>query len=696
MAKGKDQRAVRIVEERPDMEAPASEGAGSDPGPLSHRLLREAFGDGLFASRPFARYFAIPEERRHVLLIALGAVAMFFPLLGAVGLWDPWEPHYAEVGREMMVRHDWIHPYWESAYFFSKPPLTMWLTNLGLWLSGAGATVPHTEMGPFAEWGIRTPNALLAVLAMVMVYLAAGRLFGRRVGLIAALALGTMPIYDLLARQAVTDMPFAALLTAGFCAFLIAEFDPNVKHRDRWLYAFYGFIGLATLAKEIPFGFGVAGGVVLLYLLITGDWPLLRRVRLFSGGLFACLIAFPWVLVMDAFRGVDDESKTFAYRYWLHDNVYRLFSGVHTTTPSTTFVYFFRQLGYGMFPWAALVPGALVSAAKIRPSVRRHRPQLFVAIWALVPFLVVSMSATKFHHYAFPCLPPLAILVALFVDQLWREGLEGQTVPLLVGGALFAMIAQNLSAASGGYPAAKHLTDMFVYNYDRPYPTGLIADPAPVIWALLVAGGLSCLAALAFGGKGKAVVGGAVALAAGFGIYLWSHLVSLPAGGYSWSAAPFSRWIPADIFGGIFVAGAALCLLALLLGHRHWFIAAFAGCAVAFATYLSWVHWEQLSPNWSQRDIFHTYYAERRPGEPIAAYFMNWRGETFYSKNDVRQIKDPNKLRQFIAEPSGPGNRHWVIVEQARFNMLHQALGDSHQFEVRDDSDNKFYLVLVD
>lgn len=678
-----------------ELAGPASATAASAPPgegtSLARQLLTETFGCGLLRTKPFTWYYALPEEQRQLALVTLGAALLFFPMLGAVGLWDPWEPHYAEVGREMMVRHDWVHPFWESAYFFSKPPLAMWLTNLGLIFSGSGSTVPHTEMGLWTEWGVRTPNALLSIFALGMIYLAAGRIFGRRVGLIAALACATMPLYDFFARQAVTDMPFVSLLTGGLCCFMIAEFDPGVQRRAPWLYSFYALIGLSTLAKEIPFGFGVPGGVVLLYLLLTGDWSLLnKRARLISGGLLCLAIAVPWVLLLSFFQGLDDESKTFAYRYWVHDNFDRLFAGVHTTTPNTSFVYFVEQLGYGMFPWSALLPGALIAVSRIRPSFKAHRPQLFVAIWALLPFFVVSMSATKFHHYAFPCLPPLAILVALFVEQLWRDGLEPHTLALLLAGALFAMIGQNL------WFDPKHLTDMFVYNYDRPYPTALIADPIPVLGALLAGGSGAVALAWLMGEKGRGLLGGAVALGFAGLFYLWIHLVSPPQGGLSWAPATLARLAPRDVFGLIFLVGGLLSALAVLLAQRQWLIGAFAGCAVAFACYLSYVHWEQLSPNWSQRDIFHTYFAEKKAGETIAAYFMNWRGETFYSKNDVRQLKDPDKLRQFIAEPSGPANRHWVIVEQARYGMIQQALGDKHQYEIRDDSDNKFFLVLVD
>jgi len=110
---------------------------GSDGGPISQRLLGELFGDDLFTTRPFQWYRSLPVERRQLGLVLLGASLMFLPMLGAVGLWDPWETHFAEVGRTMMVKHDWVAPWWERVWFYSKPPLVMWLTNIGLWLSGA-------------------------------------------------------------------------------------------------------------------------------------------------------------------------------------------------------------------------------------------------------------------------------------------------------------------------------------------------------------------------------------------------------------------------------------------------------------------------------------------------------------------------------------------------------------------------------
>jgi 4-amino-4-deoxy-L-arabinose transferase-like glycosyltransferase len=653
--------------------------------PIFARILGELFGDDLSSTKLFQWFRSFPIERRQLALVVLGASAMILPMLGAVGLWDPWETHFAEVGRVMMAKHDWVHPWWQHAPFYSKPPLTMWLTNIGLWLSGAGSTVRNQEMGIWADWGVRLPIGLMAIATIGMLYLAASRIFDRRIGLLAATACVTMPLYAILARQAITDTPFVCLLTSGMCCFAIAEFDPNVKHRDPWLFAFYGLIGLSTLAKEIPFGFGIPGAVVLVYLLLTWDWALLKRVRLVYGGILALLIAAPWVVVMMFDPRLEEENETFRQRYWIHDNFQRLLGGVHTTSPDAHFTYYIEQLGYATYPWAVFLPGALATLG-IDPRLKANRAKVFVGLWALIPFLVVSLSATKFEHYAFPCLPPLAILIAFYMDRLWRDGLRAHTFSLIVGAGLYAMIGKDYFAKP------KLITEMFTYNPERPYPNNLIADPMPVIAALIVVGVVVAAIGFLRGGKTKAILAGAGLLLFGFGLYVYVHM-----GPTGWVNEVMVRWAPRDVMGGMFLFFGLLGTWAVIAGRREWFLAAATSCAIAFAGYLSWVHWEQLSPHWTQREIFHTYYTERLPGETVVAYLMNWKGETFYTKNEIRQAQDPKKLAEFLQEPSGPQNRHWVITDTRYYKAFQQLMASQgKRVTMKDDSSVKFYLVTVE
>ena len=597
---------------------------------------------------------SIPEERRGVLVVVAFASLVFLPWLGAVGFWDPWEPHYGEVARQMLLREDYVHPYWENAYFFSKPVLLMWMTAVAMKLSGVHSLgLPRGSFpdGPtpsgistYAEWAVRLPVAVLAVVACALVFVAVKRLVSRRAGYLAAAALATMPFYFLMARQAITDMPFVALMTSGAMCFAVALWDERA-HRSAWAYAGYAFLAFATLAKG-PLGFGLAAAAFLAWFLLTGEWRLLGRLRLVErirgvplplGPTVFLAIAAPWYTVMSLFRGVDDESKTFAYRFWIHDHLKRLGEGVHTTTPGGTFDYFIKQLGFGLFPWVAAVPGALGELGRVRLADRTRRDDLvlFCGLWAIVGYVIMSVSATKFHHYIFPAVPAFAVLCAVFVDRLLEDGLEAHLGVLLLGLGAYIVVAQSL------WMEPQALPDLYVYNYERPYPEKELAELHR-------------------------------------GLHVGPFLLSLA---------------PRPFFSALFAAGGAALGAAWVWRARRAMVAVLVAVATAFALYTSWVHWRDLTPHWSQRDLFWTYLAERKsPDEPIIAYFMNWRGETFYSRNLVRQVQDASRMKE-IAERPG---RKWVIVERSRYGALRQAVGPKPSLRIADRSTNKFFLVAME
>src|SRR5260370_11243678 len=149
-------------------------------------------------------------------------------------------------------------------------------------------------------------------------------------------------------------------------------------------------------------------------------WLQMKRMRLGSGLLLFFAIAGPWYGEMIRFHGVDSEGKTFFQRFFIHDHFERLATGVHTTTPGGTFAYFIEQGGYGIFPWIALVPGALMLAGRSRFRSTEPRSQLSALslLWAGFAFALVASSAPKFHHYSFPPVPPLAILLDRFAARL--------------------------------------------------------------------------------------------------------------------------------------------------------------------------------------------------------------------------------------------------------------------------------------
>ncbi|HEY1418988.1 MAG TPA: glycosyltransferase family 39 protein, partial [Myxococcaceae bacterium] len=684
--------------------------------------------------------------------------------------------------------NDYVHPYWESSWFFSKPPLTMWMDVLGMAVVGTNRTTGKLAL--YTEWGVRLPFVLMVLVSLAMLAVALGRTVNRRVGLASTVVLGTMPLFFLVTRQVVTDTPFVAFLIAAMACAIIGLFDERTTRRTAWWMAFYVFCGLSTLAKGL-LGVGLPAVILLAYAVAcvfpwdaagraahwrwltsaqtrrdvrAGKEPMpvlfaeMARMRLLTGiGVFFG-VAGPWFVVMSLFPAVDNEGKTFFYRFFIHDHLNRLFEGVHTTTPGGSFIYFIEQGGYAIFPWVALLPGALamVSPMRLRGLDVRGRVGFIALVWAVFSFLLMDASATKFHHYVLPVLPGLAILMAMYLDRLWEEGPAAHAIPLLLGAVLFFLVAKDLATTP------KDFTDLFVYNYERTYPHELDTRPVFFGWSRrplqtgdLVAAVLLAVGAwMTVGGTGedraerfRARLPGFLVAAVGLTALATSSLPALSSplillgclvvgaavlvlwGAYSAPspnrrasievavvtaivgalilAVPFvlpratqlagNLRTPVNVKMGMiwaFTIAGVIAVLAALRGSRAGLVGSLGGLALGFALWFSWSHWVDLSHHWTQRDLFWRYDDRRAPGEPITAYMMDWKGETFYSKNTVKQIKDsPARMAAYANLPG----RKWALVEHPRLGLLRQAIGPDHRIEQVDrDLNVKFVLVTID
>lgn len=843
-------------------------------------FVESLLGKSFLEQESVRKWLAVPPATRAGIGAGAFAALLLIPYLGAVGLWDCWETHYGEVAREMIQRRDYVHMWWENSWFFSKPPLTMWMQALGMHLSGSDIAHGTHELGHYTEWGFRMPFALFSCLGTGLLAYALARTVSVRAGLATGFILATMPLYFLVSRQAVTDTPVVSALVCAMACAIVGVLDRETKYRGAWWYAFYAFCSLGTFAKGL-LGFGIPAVILVLFaLLVVVPWDerslekharwffkraglplyaslaaaffawsvtygftgnryygitpflivfplvasvLLRRaldkpvapiavlgaasalsvvggavssvaghprnaalalgvlligavlffleritqdepevpafwgkfyeLRFASGVTLFFAMTLPYFHRMFAFESVDDEGKLFWFRFLIHDHFARLGSGVHTTTPGGNFTYFIEQGGYGIYPWVVLLPGAaaVVSRLKLRNGTTADQAGVMAVLWLTFTFALIGASATKFHHYVFPMLPPLAVLMGMFVAKLWEEGIPKHGVTLALGLPLLFLVGKDLASTP------KNFTDLFVYNYDRPYPAFLTERPV-AFWSnrALSFGDLLAFAGIAIGGylafeafSGKRTawlkalalgllgVGLGVALALAGGGKLSSLLVvglglALPAAFLAFEAlrpgeARTLKWLAALLVGlpavGLVAAGlglsfaneadplwpslseavnvkrvlgfgftvfGVLCVfLALARAKMALFTTATAG-VLAFALWFNWSHWVDLSHHWTQRDQFWRYFQQRKPTEPITAFLMNWRGETFYSRNQVKQIKDNGLMTQYAQQPG----RKWALVEHPRLGILRGAIGPERQITLVDkDLNNKFVLV---
>jgi 4-amino-4-deoxy-L-arabinose transferase-like glycosyltransferase len=215
---------------------------------------------------------ALPAVRRPALLVFVIASGIVLPMLGAYGLWDPWETHYGEVAREMLSRDDWISTWWaHEEWFFSKPIFIFWIEALSM---GALGVNFHPDGHPaHPEWAIRFPHYLLTIGALIAIYTLVSRTFGKRAGALSAIVVATLPHFFLLSHQAITDMPLVSNMTIAMCMLGLAIREDGARE-----VRIYRMGPIAISARTLALGALFAVAMPQIMYLLT------RNVTLVTGG----------------------------------------------------------------------------------------------------------------------------------------------------------------------------------------------------------------------------------------------------------------------------------------------------------------------------------------------------------------------------------------------------------------------------
>lgn len=346
----------------------------------------------------------------NIVLIIIVASAIIFPFLGNVPLLDPDEPVYAETAREMVEFHDFLSPRIYGDFWYDKPPMYYWFIAGAFKIFGVN------------EFASRFPSAMLAVLGAAVIYIAGRNLIGERGAILAGLILASSLEYFYLGKAAVTDITLTFFLTAALLAFLHKRY-----------YLFYAFAALAVVTKG-PIGFFFCAAIVGLYIAVTGNWMLLRKIKLFRGTALFLIIALPWYVLMYHYHGMAFIDTFIGFH-----NVTRFLQPEHAS--GEIWYYYIPVLIMGFFPWTAFLGQAVYSSIKDKGP--RNGYLVFMVIWAAVVFIFFSISQTKLVSYILPMYPPLAIIVGWYFDKIWSTNdfsrLTWSTIILtIVSGILIA------------------------------------------------------------------------------------------------------------------------------------------------------------------------------------------------------------------------------------------------------------------
>ncbi|MEO8705643.1 MAG: hypothetical protein ABI867_36770 [Kofleriaceae bacterium] len=304
---------------------------------------------------------------------------------------------------------------------------------------------------------------------------------------------------------------------------------PITTMRQVYLLGCYFLLGLALLAKGPP-GVAVATGVGAFYVICFNRWSALfgGAFELKRGLLTMATVAVPWHIAM-----LLREGPRFLNEYLFEHILNRAGDG-SVDKSYGTFEYYTSQIGYGMWLWAAILPAALGAAyTRSTRATREGRVRFLVTLWAIAAVALFSLLQTKFHHYILPAIPPLALLVAFFLDDLLAKRERFHPLFALIGASIFLLITRDLMFEP------ERWIEMFVYRYDRPWPAGqpYAIDVSDGFLALGLGGALALmLTSTRFVRVGIALVG-----VAGLAICIWALQAYMPIAGKHWGMREAAR-----------------------------------------------------------------------------------------------------------------------------------------------------------
>jgi 4-amino-4-deoxy-L-arabinose transferase-like glycosyltransferase len=361
-----------------------------------------------------------PSNFLPISLLILIATFSFLWKLGAGSLaaWD--EAIYAQVSKEIVRNGDWLTLRWEHQPWFEKPPLFMWITAFFYRLFGV------------SEFWARVPSALSGIALLGVTYLIGKFAYGKRVGFLAAVILLTCYHFLSFSRFGTMDVMLTLFTYLALYAYLRLN-----NENQKWWYVVWSWCALALMVKGAG-GVIAPAGIMLALVFDKRFSAAMRSKHFWQGVLLAVLLVAPWHILMCVWYG-----RAFIDEY----------IGYHVIARSTRtleghasgYFYYVGKLVDGFFPWCLLVPFAIISIVKRN---LKDQSQSWILLLLSGPvFGLYTVIPTRRPWYIVPLYPALAILIAVFISNLYqsrpiyRRPVIAACAVLIIVGGLYSFVS---------------------------------------------------------------------------------------------------------------------------------------------------------------------------------------------------------------------------------------------------------------
>ncbi len=408
------------------------------------------------------------DRRRLGWLLILTAVVVGAGI-GLRDAWTPDEPRFALIARDMVDQGGWLFPRRNGELYAQKPPLFLWAVAAAYAATG------------WLRLAILLPSLIAAVGCVWLVADLAGRLWNRRTGIAAGLALLVCAQFAIQAK--------AAQIDAFLCLWTTLALYGLLRHLllgPAWTWWALAWIamGLGVISK----GVGFLPVLALAPWLALRVWawrdpaiaPTLPRLRLdwrwLIGPPLLLLVIAAWVVPMVLAVAASDDPALIAYR----DNILvrqtrdRYVASWHH---HHAWWYYLVQAAVLWLPLTPLAPWVVPAWWR---RVRRCDPRIIIPLaWSLLVVLFFSLSPGKRGVYLLPAVPGVVLALAPLLPGLIRRRDVRLSAFALTATLAAALVVAGLVAVTGLTPE-KILMKISRYGF-----------PVPALGAMALAAGLA-------------------------------------------------------------------------------------------------------------------------------------------------------------------------------------------------------------
>jgi 4-amino-4-deoxy-L-arabinose transferase-like glycosyltransferase len=335
---------------------------------------------------------SLPVPRRTGLLILMALLAVYLVFLFYRGLLDPDEGRYAEIPREMVSSGNWMEMRLLGFRYYEKPPLTYWITAIPIRLFGA------------KDWAARIPLLPVGLAISLLGLWIATRAWGRKLGLLAAVAAVTGAGLFFSMSMLIPDI-YLSLWFAATCVLLFNAFASNAVASRRWtcLLAAAFFVFLGTMTKGIV-AVVLPAAILFLWLL----WE--RRLRsLWTLAAFAAAFLF-LALTAATMWLVEKHNPGFTWYFYVEEHLSRFTGTRREQGHPEPFWFYLETLPLLLVPWTFFL-FRTIRTMRVRKAISSDPLTRFLLVWVVVVVGFFSASSGKLMSYVMPALLPLGLLI---------------------------------------------------------------------------------------------------------------------------------------------------------------------------------------------------------------------------------------------------------------------------------------------